>query len=64
MTASGHNEPLCPTDDTARGRLAGLANVHLLEPVDYPAAIWLLRHTLTAHRDERASMRWTRLSRN
>lgn len=22
MTASGHNEPLCPTDDTARGRLA------------------------------------------
>lgn len=23
--------------------LTGLANVHLLEPVDYPAAIWLLR---------------------
>ncbi len=22
MTAIGHNEPLCPTDDTARGRLA------------------------------------------
>jgi len=30
----------------ARGRLAGLANVHLLEPVDYPAAIWLLRRCL------------------
>jgi UDP-N-acetylglucosamine 2-epimerase (non-hydrolysing) len=30
----------------ARQHLAGLANVHLLEPVDYPAAIWLLRRCL------------------
>jgi len=29
-----------------RGRLAGLANVHLLEPLDYPAAVWLLRRCL------------------
>jgi UDP-N-acetylglucosamine 2-epimerase (non-hydrolysing) len=29
-----------------RGPLGGLANVHLLEPVDYPAAIWLLRRCM------------------
>jgi UDP-N-acetylglucosamine 2-epimerase (non-hydrolysing) len=29
-----------------RGHLLGLANVHLLEPLDYPAAIWLLRRCL------------------
>ena len=29
-----------------RSRLAGLANVHLLEPLDYPAAVWLLRRCL------------------
>jgi len=29
-----------------KGTLQGLANVHLLEPLDYPAAIWLLRRSL------------------
>ena len=31
---------------SVRGRLAGLPNVHLLEPLDYPAAVWLLRRCL------------------
>lgn len=35
---------LNPSVQTAvRQQLSGLANVHLLEPLDYPAAIWLLR---------------------
>ena len=29
-----------------RGALGGLANVHLLSPLDYPQAIWLLRRCL------------------
>lgn len=29
-----------------KGTLVGLPNVHLLEPLDYPAAIWLLRRSL------------------
>lgn len=29
-----------------RQHLVGLANVHLLEPVDYPTAVWLLRRCL------------------
>ena len=29
-----------------KGALLGLPNVHLLEPLDYPAAIWLLRRCL------------------
>ena len=38
---------LNPSVQTAvRGTLVGLANVHLLEPLNYPAAIWLLRRCL------------------